>query len=293
MLAMRASPAVRRAQGPFVLPARLLLLFASLLAIALGAFNLAHELHAGEVDIIYTVVAGAAVLLWLVSLLLVYKGVRVGAFIAGTIAFIEFGVIVSAHFVSGPAALSAFARHEGLQLASALMGLLPACLLGVMAAIVSWSHPTGYRRRLESLPLLIVGFAGAVLVVLAATDAINRSDLGGANPEDAAFIAAITSAAWLAGALWIARVRRTGAIVIAVGTFNIWYSFITIHLTKGATSVSEIGAKSGTIWAVISVAAPVLAAASFLVALGLLVVPMVRRKPGAVQVGTQPARRGA
>lgn len=279
--------------GPFLIPARLVLLFAGLVAIALGVFNLAHELHAGEVDIIYTVVAGAAALIWLVSLLLVFRGVRVGAFIAGLMAFVEFGVIASAHFVSGPAALSAFARHEGLPLASAVMGLVPACALCFIAAIVSWSHPTGHRRRLESLPLVIVALVGSVLVILAVTDSLRRSDLGGANPEDAAFVAAISAAAWLVGAMWIARVRRTGAIVIALATFNVWYSFITIHLTKGGTAVSEIASKSGAIWAVISVAAAVLAAASFLLALGLLALSVVRRRPTAVPVGTQPARRGA
>src|SRR3984893_13657425 len=51
MLAMRASPAVRRAQGPFVLPARTLLMASGLLAVALAAFNLGHELHSTNVDI--------------------------------------------------------------------------------------------------------------------------------------------------------------------------------------------------------------------------------------------------
>jgi hypothetical protein len=289
---MRA-PLLGHRSGPFLIPARVLLLLAGLVAIALGAFNLGHELHAAEVDIVYTVVAGVVAAIWLVSLLLVFRGIRVGAFLAGLIAFVEFGVTASAHFVSGPAALSAFARHEGLPLATVVMGLVPACALGFTAALVAWSHPTGRRRRLETLPLVIVAVVGAILAILAATDANQRSDFGTANPEDAMFIAAVTSAAWLLGALWIARVRRTGAIVIALATFNIWYSFVALHLLKGGAPVSEIASKSGSIWAVIAVAAAVLAAASFLFALALLALSMVRRKPAAVPVGTKPARRGA
>jgi hypothetical protein len=265
-----------RPAGPFLVPARLLLVLSSLIAIALGAFNIGHELHAGEVDIVYTVVAGAVTLIWLVSLLLVWRGARLGAFIAGLIAFVEFGVIASTHFVSGPAALSAYARHEGLPLATAVMALLPACALCFIAAIVSWSHPTGHRRRLETLPLLVVAVVGAILVILAATDSLRRSDFGAANPEDALFVAAVTAAGWLVGTFWIARVRRTGAIVIAVATFNIWYSFITTHLATGGTPVSDIASKSGPVWAGIALGSAILGLASFLAALTFLALALVR-----------------
>jgi hypothetical protein len=273
--------------GPFLVPARLLLVLASLVAIPLGAFNIGHELHAGEVDVVYTIVASAVALIWLTSLLLVWRGVRLGAFIAGTIAFVEFGVIASTHFVSGPGALSAYARHEGLALATAVMALLPACALCFMAAIVSWSHPTGHRRRLETLPLLVVAIAGAILVILAATDSLRRSDFGSANPEDALFVAAVTAAGWLVGALWIARVRRTGAIVIAVATFDVSYSFISIHLARGGTPVSDIASKSGPVWAGIALGSAILAAASFLAALTILALALVR--PGGAKPVVAPA----
>ena len=280
-----------RPAGPFLVPARLLLVLAGLVATALGAFNLGHELHAGEVDVVYTVVAGAVTLIWLASLLLVWRGLRLGAFIAGVIAFVEFGVIASTHFVSGPAALSAYARHEGLPLATAVMALLPACALSFMAAIVSWSHPTGHRRRLETLPLLVVAVVGASLVILAATDTLRRSDFGSANPEDALFVAAVTAAGWLVGAFWIARVRRTGAIVIAVATFNIWYSFITIHVAKGGTPVSDIASKSGPVWAAIALGSAVLGLASFLAALTFLALALVRSRRSTPVVPASAVRR--
>ena len=225
---------LRRPAGPLLIPARLLLVLSGLVVGTLGAYNLGHELHAAQVDLVYVIVAGVVLVVFLVSLGLAWRGAGWAAVVAGVIAFVEFGVIASAHFVSGPAALSAFIKKEGLPTAPVLMGLLPACALCFMAAIVSWSHPTGHRRRYDTLPVLILAMVGTIAVILATTDSLHRADFGAANPEDASFAAALTATAWLVGAFWIGRVRRTGAIVIILATFNIGYSFVTLHLEKGA-----------------------------------------------------------
>jgi hypothetical protein len=257
-------------------PAGLLLLVAGLLSVALGAFNLGHELHTGNVDIIYVVVGGLVGVVWLVSLYLAWRGSRLGIFLAGLIAFIEFGVIAAAHFVTAPWDIDIYSKHEGLALAAVLIALLATCALTAMAAVVSWTHATGRDHRLETVPLLVVSVVGAILVVLHATDNVQRTDFGSAKPEDGAFAAAVAVILWLAGALWIARVRRTGALLVAVGTFIVWYSFITLHVVAG-TSISAIATQSGAIWAAIALGAATLGLASFLVALGFLGLDVVRR----------------
>src|SRR5439155_6181185 len=214
MIAMRASPAGRSMRGPFLVPARVLLLAAGLLSIALGGFNLAHDTRSTNVDIIYVAVGGLVGLIWMGSLYLAWRGFRLAVFAAGLIAFTEFGVIASGHFVSAPWEIDIYAKHEGLEVAGVLIALLPACALTVMAAIVSWSHPTGRRRQLEMLPLILVSLLGAVLAVLQTTDNVARKDFGTATPEDGAFAAAIAVILWLVGAFWLARARRTGALLI-------------------------------------------------------------------------------
>ncbi|TMD88627.1 MAG: hypothetical protein E6I78_00550 [Chloroflexi bacterium] len=88
----------------------------------------------------------------------------------------------------------------------------------------------------------------------------------------------MTASLWLLGGLWIARVRRVGALMIMLATFIVWYSFVTLHLVKGATSLSQVAATSGVIWVVFSASAAILAGASFLVALALLAAAVVRRR---------------
>jgi hypothetical protein len=283
---------LRRPAGPFLIPARLLLVLSGLVVFILGAYNLGHELHAAQVDLVYVIVAGVAMVVFLVSLGLAWRRAGLAAVVAGIIAFVEFGVIASAHFVSGPAALSAFIKKEGLPAAPVLMGLLPACALCFMAAIVSWSHPTGHRRRYDTLPVLILAVVGTIVVILATTDSLYRADFGTANPEDATFAAAVTATAWLVGAFWIARVRRTGAIVIILATFNIGYSFVTLHLAKGGTPISDIASKSGPGWAVIAVLSAALALTALLTALGILGLALVgpRRSARAAIPAAQRAR---
>jgi len=291
MSGMRARAAVRRAQGPFLLPARVVLLVAGLIAVGLGTFTLLHEYHAGQVNRLYTIIALIIGVVWLACIGLAFIGYRIGVFGAGAIAFVQFGVLASTHFVSGPGALGTFVKHEGLPVATVAMALVPACALVVMSAAVSWTNPRARNPRLDTIAVLVASLAGAALVILQATDGVRRIDFGTANTEDGAFAAAVIASLWLAGGLWIARLRRTGALMIAVATFIVWYSFVTLHLVKGGTSLSEVASMSGVIWALISAAATVLAAASFLFALGLLGMSIVRRKPSAIAAGSQPARR--
>ena len=259
-----------------MVPARFLLLAAGLLSIVLGAFNLGHELHSGNVDVIYVVAAGLVGVVWLVSLYLGSRGSRLGIFLAGLIAFVEFGVIAAAHFVTGPWVIDTYVKDEGLPVATVLIALLPACALTAMAAVVSWSHSSGRNPRLETVPLLVVAVVGAIVVVLHATDNVQRADFGSAKPEDGAFAAAVAVILWLAGALWIACARRTGAILMALGTFIVWYSFVTLHVIAG-TPLTTIASQSGWIWAGVAPGCAVLALASFLAALTFLAFDVVRR----------------
>jgi hypothetical protein len=252
------------------------------MALALSVFNLFHELHAKQVDNVYTAVALGVGAVWLASIILGFRGQLIGVFVTGTIAFIEFGVIAAAHFASTAGAIGSYVPMEGLPVAAVLIGLVVACVLTIMAAIVCWTHATGYSRRRETLPLLIVAAIGALLAIFEATDNVHLAGsalpgFGTTSAEDGAFGAAITASLWLIGAVWIARVRRTGALLIALATLLVCYSFVTLHLLKGGTTLSLIATKSGVIWAVIAAAVAVLAAASLLVSLGLLVLAVVGR----------------
>src|SRR5438128_3554463 len=74
MLGMQARPAVRVRQGPLLFPARFLLLVSGLSALALATFNLFHELHAAQVDRLYTIVALGVGVVWLASIILGFRG---------------------------------------------------------------------------------------------------------------------------------------------------------------------------------------------------------------------------
>lgn len=289
---MRARPGVGGRPGPFLLPARVVLVVGGLLAVGLGTFNLAHELHGGQVNGLSAGIAEAVGIVWLACLALAFRDSRAAILLAAAIAFVEFALVASSHFVSGPAALGTFVKLEGLPVATVDMALVPACALVVMSAAVAWSNPRGRTTRLETLPILIAALIGAILVILQATDDLHRADFGSANLEDGAFAAAVLATAWLAGGLWIARVRRTGAILIALSTFIVGYAFITLHILGSGTSVSEIASKSGVIWAAIAGATAVLAGASFLLAVGLFVWSFARPRRARLPA-SQPVRRGA
>jgi hypothetical protein len=294
---MQARPAVRVRQGPLLFPARYLLLVSGLIALVLGSFNLYHERHAAQVDTVYTAAALIVFAIWLASIILGFKGQPIGVFLTGAIAFIQLGEIAQQHFAATAGAIGSFVRIEGLPVAADLIGLVIACVITVVAAIVCWGHATGYNRRRETFPLLIVAAIGTVLAVLEATDNVHLAGsalpgFGTTTAEDGAFAAAITAALWLIGGLWIARVRRVGALLIALASFGICYSFVVLHV-RGGTPLSLIATKSGLIWAIIAAAVAILAAASLVVALGLLAMSVIRRKPAPLPGGTQPARRQA
>src|SRR2546423_14122343 len=131
---MRASPVGRRAQGPFVIPARTLLLVAGWAAVALSAVNLVPELKSTNVDIYYVAVAGLIYLIWLASLVLAWRGSRAGILLAGLIAFVDFGVIAAGHFTTAPFDIHVFSLREGLLVAAVLMAVLPRPALSAMGA---------------------------------------------------------------------------------------------------------------------------------------------------------------
>jgi len=264
--------------GPFLIPTRTLLLVSGLIAVGLGTFTLLHERHSGQVDAFYLIVGLIVGVIWLASLVLAFRGFRTGIFLAAAFAFIDFGVTATSLFEAGPASLGSFVKSEGLPVATVAMGLLCACILTVVTAAVAWGNARGRDRRLTTLPLLLLAVAGTVLVILQATDGVHRDSFGTANTEDGAFAAAVTASLWLLGGLWIARLRRVGALITMLATFIVWYSFIGLHLLKGATTLSQVAARSGAIWAVFSASAAILAAASFLVALALFVVAVVQRR---------------
>lgn len=265
----------------------MLLLAFGLLAVALGVFNLFHELHARQVDALYTIIALAVGVVWLVCIMLAVGKNPIGVFGTAVIAFLELGVVAQGHFASSPGAIGSFVRMEGLPVATALMGLVLACVLVMMAAIAGWGHIGEYSRQRETLPLLIVAGIGAVLAILEATDNVHLAGqalpgFGKTPAEDGAFVAALTASLWLAGGLWMARMRRTGAVLIAIATFGVCNSFVSLHLAKGGTSLSLIATRSGPIWAVIAAAVTVLAAVSLLAALvifTLALMPAGRSKP--------------
>jgi hypothetical protein len=284
---------MRAQSGPFVLSARLLLLASGVLALGLALFNLYHEFHAKQVDQLYAIVALAVAVAWLASLIAGFAGSRLAVFVAGAIGFVEFAVIASTHFVVGPTDVDTFWKAEGLPIATVDMALIPGCVLVIMSAVVCWSTPRGRVQRSTMLPVLIVALLGAVCVLLQATDDIRRADFGAANAEDGTFAAAVLATGWLIGGLWIARVRRTGALIIAVSTAGVWFSFVTLHLVKGGVTIDTIVSRSGAFWALVAAGAAILAGASFLFSLGLLALSIVRRVRQPAAEPVKPLRRGA
>ncbi|GAC1484507.1 MAG: hypothetical protein PVSMB9_10390 [Candidatus Dormibacteria bacterium] len=256
-----------------------------LLAIAFGALNLYHEGHLKEVDGRYLAVATTLGAIWLGSVVLAFRGVKVGLVLTAAIAFLEFGVISSSHFVTGPTGMSTYAKSEGLSVAPISMTLLSLCLLTFMTAIVCWSHPTGHRRPIRALPLLLTSLVGATLVILYATDSVRRDDFGTASTEDGTFAASVSATFWLFGGLWFGRMPKTGALLIGLGTFMATFSFIALHVVKGGHTLGDIAAKSGPFWASVAAAMAGLAALSLVVALTILVRSLLLQRRPSPQSG--------
>lgn len=273
------------------MPARFVVLIAGLTGVALAGVNLWHEFHAAIVDRNIALGRAASGVVWLVAIILGFLGLRLGVFVAGAIAFAEFALTASTHFESGASAsLENFVKKEGVTMAPVDMVLLLACIMLVIGAAAAWTSPNGRNHQLATLPLFMASLVGAALVIAQASDDFRRTDFGSANPEDGAFAAVILAALWLVGGLWISSVRRTGALFIALATFGVWYSFVTLHVVSG-TTVNQIASNSGLVWAISAAGAAIVAAASFLVVTGLLAWSFVRRKPPSA--AAQPVRRGA
>jgi hypothetical protein len=66
-----------------------------------------------------------------------------------------------------------------------------------------------------------------------------------------------------------------------------------LHLLKGGTSLSAVSSKSGVVWAVFSASAAIVAAASFLVALGLFVAAVLARRRAKRAPAAPAARRAS
>src|SRR3989442_13997673 len=99
----------------------------------------------------FTAVALVVGAIWLVCIILAFIGLRFGIFGAAAIAFVEFAVVASTHFVSAAGALGTFVKHEGLPVATVAMALVPACAVVVISAAVSWTNSLGRNARLEEL----------------------------------------------------------------------------------------------------------------------------------------------
>ena len=170
MLRMQARPAVRVRQGPLLLPARVLLLVSGLSALALGTFNLFHELHVAQVDRNYTIVALGVGIVWLASIIIAFRGQLIGVFVAGAIAFVELGVVAQSHFASTPGAIDTYAGKEGLPVATALIGLVLASVVGMF-----W-HNNALQFHITVVGVIV--FTG-----LTAWDAQRLKQMGAELPE--------------------------------------------------------------------------------------------------------------
>src|SRR5260370_21017915 len=140
MLMMPVRPGVRVREGPFLLPARVLLLGFGLAALALSIFILFHELHAKQVDAVYAAVALAVGVVWLASIILAFRGQPLGVFLTRAIPFVDLGVIAQAHFAATAGAIGSFVRIEGLPVATALIRLVIASLPTLIAPIAPSPH---------------------------------------------------------------------------------------------------------------------------------------------------------
>jgi hypothetical protein len=272
---MRNRPSKR--SGPFLVPARIVLLVSGLLAIGLAVGNLYYQFQGHQVDVVYAGIALAVAVVWLAGVIAAYLGWRLGIFVSGAIGFVQFCVLASSEFVVGPNDIDVLWKAVGLPVAPVEMGLIAASIIVVISAVVAWGSPTGRAPELESLPVLIVAVAAAVLVILQATDTLQRDQFGASNPEDGTLTAAIFAAGWLLGALWMASAQRLGALLVALTTFAVWFSFVTTHLLNGGTPITAIAKRSGAPWAVIDASAAILAAASFVFSVVVLVLLTVRQ----------------
>src|SRR3979411_3127918 len=147
MSTVRATPAAARRGGPFLIPAKTVLLASGIIAVGRGTLPLLHEYQSHLVDSVYVIVGLMLAVIWFAAVALGFTGSRLGIFVAAAIAFIDFGVTATGHFEAGAGSLSAFVKSEGLSVATVAMGLLCACILTVVSATVAWGTPSRRERR--------------------------------------------------------------------------------------------------------------------------------------------------
>src|SRR5437868_5333765 len=98
---MHSRPVAPARTGPFLLEARLVLVFTGGLAIAMGLLHLFDELERTEVTVVYAIIAVIVSQAWLYSLFFAWRGSRPALVVVGLLAFAEFGAQASTHFAVG------------------------------------------------------------------------------------------------------------------------------------------------------------------------------------------------
>ena len=278
---MKAAYQHSHARPAFAIPARTVVVFSGLVAIALGLLHLVDEVQRGETRATLIWVAVLLAGVWLLSLFLIWRGNRVALLVAGTIAFAEFATQGLNHFVSGGSIdLGALARTRGLPAAIALLFLGPSCLIMCVAAMDCAANPRGRATGWRGLIALGLSAAGGTLVLLHAADDLHRSGFGSLSAEDGAFVAMVIATVWVLGGLSTAGHLRRGTFFVIAATLFVLIPFYNLHLASGGVSLGKIASESGMAWALVAAATAVcagLALAFSLLVLGLQL--SVRRRP--------------
>jgi hypothetical protein len=286
------SPYFRARRAPFLIPARVLVAIVGLIAISAAVLHLVDEVQRTESAGIFLLALIGLGTIWLVSLGIAWRGSRIALFIAGLLAFAEFGLQASNHFITGGSQdISTLSLHRGLAVGITLLALGPACLLTSIAAIEAVSNPRGRSVSRLGMAQLATSVPGVIFVLLHTADDLGRGGFGSLSPEDGSFLAMVIATVWALGALWTASHHRRGSVLTVVATSFVLVPFYTLHLA-GGVSLATIAQKSGPVWAVIAGAMAGCAALAFALAAGSLVTSIATQRRRARR-GAQPAFKKA
>jgi hypothetical protein len=286
------SPYFRARRAPFLIPARVLVAIVGLTAIGAAVLHLVDEVQRTESAGIFLLALIGLGTIWLVSLGIAWRGSRIALFIAGLLAFAEFGLQASNHFITGGSQdISTLSLHRGLAVGITLLALGPACLLTSIAAIEAVSNPRGRSVSRLGMAQLATSVPGVIFVLLHTADDLGRGGFGSLSPEDGSFLAMVIATVWALGALWTASHHRRGSVLTVVATSFVLVPFYTLHLA-GGVSLATIAQKSGPVWAVIAGAMAGCAALAFALAAGSLVTSIATQRRRARR-GAQPAFKKA
>jgi len=287
-----ASPYFRAKRAPFLIPARVLVVIVGLVAISAAVLHLVDEVQRTESAGIFLLAVIGLGVIWLVSLGIAWRGSRIALFIAGLLAFAEFGLQATNHFITGGSQdISTLALHRGLAVGITLLALGPACLLTSIAAIEAVSNPRGRSVSRTGLVQLAISVPGVIFLILHAADDLGRGGFGSISPEDGSFLAMVIATIWALGALWTAGHPRRGSVLTAVATGFVLVPFYSLHLA-GGVSLATIAQKSGAVWAVVAGAMAGCAALAFALAAGFLITSLAGRR-GRAGRGAAPAFKKA